>query len=210
MQFYKKPIDVTSKSITDPHGQEGVRGLKKRETRQRIAETGLKLFLARGYEGTTLDAIAEEAGISRRTFFSYFKSKDEIMLAWQSGDWDAICTELLKVSPDEVPLDAVRKTLVRHVAGYENDTMVAIDRVMRASETLLAKKQAAYAVQEEALYDVLCQVWRQPQRRAALRMVAMASMGALRIAIAQWQNQSGTRSAIEFLEEAFTHLKAEI
>jgi AcrR family transcriptional regulator len=54
---------------------EGLRERKKRETLQRIAETGLKLFIAQGYEGTTLEAIAEAAGISRRTFFYYFKSK---------------------------------------------------------------------------------------------------------------------------------------
>lgn len=121
-----------------------------------------------------------------------------------------ICAELLKVSPDEVPLDAVRKTLVRHVSGYESDKMIAIDRVMRASETLLARKQAAYAAQEETLFAILCQVWRQPQRRAALRIVAMASIGAMRLAIVEWQNQTGTRSAADLLEEAFMNLKAEI
>ena len=190
--------------------KEGLRERKQRETRQRIAETGLALFLANGYEGTTLDAIAKESGISRRTFFSYFKSKDDIILAWQSGAWDAICAELLKVSPDEKPMDAVRKTLVRHIAGYESDKMIAIDKVMRASETLVARKQTAYVIKEEALYSVMCQVWRQPQRRVALRIVAMASIGAMRLAISEWQNQSGTRSAADFLEDSFAILKDEI
>lgn len=108
---------------------------KQHETRLRIAETGLQLFLIHGYEGTTPDAVAEAAGISRRTFFSYFRSKDDIVLAWQEGEWDAMRAELLKVSPDEAPLDAVRKTLINHVSRYESEKMRAIDHVMRASET---------------------------------------------------------------------------
>ncbi len=70
---------------SSPPREEGLRERKRRETLHRIAEQGLKLFLSNGYEATTLDAIAEAAGISRRTFFYYFKSKEEILLAWQDG-----------------------------------------------------------------------------------------------------------------------------
>jgi len=201
---------LTAKTKEDQPVPEGLRERKQRETRRRIAETGLKLFLANGYDATTLDAIAEAADISRRTFFSYFKSKEEIMLVWQAGAWDAIRADLLKVSPDETPLDAVRKTLVSHTSRYESDQMIAIDRVMRASETLMARKQAAYAAQEESLYATLCEVWRQPQRRPGLRIVAMVSIGAMRLAIEAWRNQSGQRGAADFLEDAFASLKAEI
>jgi transcriptional regulator GlxA family with amidase domain len=62
--------------------REGLREKKRRETKLRIAESALNLFIVNGFEATTLDEIAKEAAISRRTFFSYFKSKDEIMLAW--------------------------------------------------------------------------------------------------------------------------------
>lgn len=189
---------------------EGVRERKQRETRRRIAETGLQLFLLNGYEATTLDAIAAEAGISRRTFFSYFKSKDDIVLAWQESAWDAILADLLGVSPDEDPLDAVRDTLLKHAGQYESDRMIALDRVMRASEALMARKQSAYVAQEEALHAALCEVWRQPQRRDALRIVAMVSIGAMRLAIEAWGRQGGGRPATRFLEEAFAILRAEI
>ena len=198
---------MTSQTIGGQPAKEGLRERKQRQTRQRIAETGLTLFLANGYESTTLDAIAEAAGISRRTFFSYFKSKEEIVLAWQTGAWDAMRAELLKVSPDEAPLDAVRQTLVNHVSRYESDRMRAIDRVMRASETLMARKQAAYAMQEDALYSALCEVWRQPERRSVLRVVAMISIGAMRLALEAWGKQEGNRPVAEFLEESFANLK---
>jgi AcrR family transcriptional regulator len=58
-----------------PAKKNGLRARKRRETRQRIAETGLKLFVRKGYDATTLEAIAAAAGISARTFFYYFKTK---------------------------------------------------------------------------------------------------------------------------------------
>src|SRR5687768_17015519 len=108
---------------------EGLRERKRRETRQRIAETGLRLFLAHGYEQTTLDTIAAEAGISRRTFFSYFKSKEDVLFVWQSEGWRVVREDLLGVSPYEHPLDAVRDIFMRHLGHYTNSEMRAIDRL---------------------------------------------------------------------------------
>ncbi len=48
---------------------EGWRERKRKQTAQRIAETGVRMFVEKGFEETTLDAIAEAAGIARRTFF---------------------------------------------------------------------------------------------------------------------------------------------
>lgn len=187
---------------------EGVRERKRRATRQRIAETGLRLFLTNGYETTTLDTIAAEAGISRRTFFSYFKAKEEILFVWQGAGWDTVWAELRTVSPDENPLDAVRDVFVRQIARYANDEMRAIDQLLRANEALRARKQAAYEEYEQTLFATLCEVWRQPQRRPALRMVAMACIGVVRLSLEVWSQQATpTRSMAEVLQEGFASLK---
>lgn len=190
---------------------EGVRERKRRETRQRIAETGLRLFLANGYEHTTLDTIASQANISRRTFFLYFKSKEDVLFVWQSEGWYAVWEDLRSVSPDENPLDAVRDVFLRHLAHHANDEMRAIDRLLRSSESLRARKQAAYEEYEHALFATLCEVWRQPQRRPALRMVAMACIGVVRLSLDVWNQQDTTnRTLTDVLEEMFTNLKLAI
>ncbi len=190
---------------------ESVRERKRRETRRRIAEVGQRLFLTRGYEATTLDAIAAEAGISRRTFFSYFKSKDDIILYWQEADSARLYSELLKVSPDVPPLEAVRDLMVRHIGRYTTEQMTVVDNLMRSSEALIARKQTYYAEQEQALFNTLCEVWRQPERRPALRMVAVVAVGAMRLALQAWREQAGQRKPVAmFLQEAFDSLKSEI
>ena len=195
-------------SVITARTAEGLRERKRRETRQRIAETGLRLFLANGYENTTLDTIAEEAGISRRTFFSYFKSKEDILFVWESGGWDVVRQDLLNVSPDEHPLDAARDVFIRRLAHYTNNEMRAIDRLLRSSESLRARKQAFYEEQEQALFATLCEVWRHPQRRPALRMVAMACIGVVRLSLEVWSQQDTTNQPLaDVLQEGFASLK---
>ena len=179
---------------------EGLRERKKRETLKRIAETGLKLFIAHGYEGTTLEAIAEAAGISRRTFFYYFKSKEEVLLAWQgSGFLDALRPAMLEESPRQAPLDAVRHCLLKLISRYETKESIVVDRLLRSTEALRARKQAIFIEMEEALFAAMRELWPQPQRRSTLRMVAMVSMGAMRLAVEDWRQAGGKRSLADYL-----------
>src|SRR6201992_4317722 len=90
-----------------------LRERKRQLTLERIAEAGLKLFLAHGYEATTLDAIAAASGISRRTFFYYLKSTEDVLLAHESGKVpQALKPTLLQQSPRLSPLAAARRALV--------------------------------------------------------------------------------------------------
>jgi AcrR family transcriptional regulator len=180
--------------------KEGRRERKRLETLRRIAETGLKLFIAHGYEGTTLEAIAEAAGISRRTFFYYFKSKEEVLLAWQgSGFVETLRPAMLEESPHQAPLDAVRHCLLKLISRYETKESIIVDRLLRSTEALRARKQAIFIEMEEALFAAMLQLWPQPQRRTTLRMVAMVSMGAMRLAVEDWRHAGAKRSLAEYL-----------
>ncbi len=57
----------------------GLRERKKQRTHESIARVALELFAQRGYDETTLDDIAEAADISKRTIFSYYQSKEDIL-----------------------------------------------------------------------------------------------------------------------------------
>ena len=193
--------------------EEGLRERKRRETLHRIAEQGLKLFLTHGYEATTLDAIAEAAGISRRTFFYYFKSKEEILLAWQDGGFnETLRAAVLEQSTNQSPLNAVKNALLELTVRFQADYTQTkeIERLMCANESLRIRHQARYLEKEQAVFDALCQMWPQPKRQGALRIVAMMSVGALRLAIDNWNRDQGKRPIAIYLREAFAGLKSEI
>ena len=62
-------------SIASTVNDESLRSRKKRRTRQGILDAAALLFVQRGFQDTTIDAIAEHADISKPTFFNYFDSK---------------------------------------------------------------------------------------------------------------------------------------
>ena len=190
--------------------REGLRQRKRRETLQRITDAGICLFIEKGYEATTLDEIAAAAGISRRTFFYYFKSKDEILLSLQSGLGDMIVDALRDTPPEKRPVEAIRDAIIKVCALIPADDMIAIDRLMRSSEAVQARKQASYVQQEKALFEALRERWPEPARETGLRLVAMLAIGAVRLSSEAFNRESGKRPIAELLNEAFDALQLEI
>ncbi|MEP9415643.1 mycofactocin system transcriptional regulator [Gordonia sp. VNQ95] len=87
-------------------------GRRPSTSRAQISATAIDLFTTIGFEETSVEDIADAAGIARRTLFRYFPSKNAI--AW--GDFDAHLDELrhlLADIPDDLPIaDAVTRALV--------------------------------------------------------------------------------------------------
>jgi len=186
---------------------EGLRERKKRETMARIAQTGLRLFVQNGYEGTTLDEIAAEAGIARRTFFYYFKSKEAILLAYIDGGYVKTLPPTLRAQPtDQTPLSAVYNSLLQLVSAHETAEAIVVDRLLGSTEALRARRQAAYIEMEQAVFTVLCEMW--PRKDpAALQIVAMVSIGALRLAKQTWRQDGGKQPLAKYLQESFATLE---
>jgi mycofactocin system transcriptional regulator len=82
-------------------------------SRAELEHVALDLFIRNGFAATTVDAIAAEAGISRRTFFRYYASKNDVV--W--GDFDALLRGMdqwLASTPHNVPLlSALKDAVIR-------------------------------------------------------------------------------------------------
>jgi AcrR family transcriptional regulator len=181
-----------------------LRERKRQLTLDRIAEIGLKLFVENGYEATTLDAIAAASGISRRTFFYYLKSKEDVLLAHEGGKFaDALRPTFLEQSPKQSPTTAARKTFLALASTYETRESIIADRILRSIETLRLRKEALFIQAEEVLASAMYELWPDQSRRPALRMDAMMAMGTLRIARENWRREDAAHPLTHYIDEAF-------
>jgi AcrR family transcriptional regulator len=95
---------------------DGLRERKKARTRASIREHALRLFREKGYQGTTVEKIAEAAEVSPSTFFRYFPTKEDVVL---QDDMDVRLIEALEQQPPELgPVAAVRAAVRQMVASY--------------------------------------------------------------------------------------------
>ena len=187
----------------------GLRERKRRETLRRITDAGVCLFIENGFEGTTVEEIAAAAGISRRTFFHYFKSKDDILLSLQSNVGGMFAAEVRMAPPYGSPFELVRNAALKACAAIPSDDMLAIDRLMRGSASVQARKQASYRQQEETLLAALKEHWPDPKRETRLRVIAMVAVGTTRLASETFNQEGGARPFDEVLRGAFDAVSAE-
>ena len=181
-----------------------LRERKRRLTLDRIAEVGLKLFVENGYEATTLDAIAAASGISRRTFFYYLKSKEDVLLAHESGNFpQALRPTFLKQSPKQSPINAARKTFLTLASMYETKESIIADRILRSIEPLRLRKEALLVQMEELLAEAMYEMWPDRSKRPALRIAAMMAIGTLRFAKDNWRENDAAHPLTHYIDEAF-------
>lgn len=87
---------------------------------------------------------------------------------------------------------------------------MATARLVSGSEFLRIRNQGRYLKFEQGVADALFEIWPKKKRRDGLRLVAMVSIGALRLAVDDWLEQGGKRPLAKYIEDAFRNLKAEI
>lgn len=92
--------------------QTGRREASKQATRHALQQAATQLFADQGYEHTTVRDIAAAAGVTERTFFRYFESKEDLV-ADQTLDWLPVVAAAIVHRPAaEPPLTAVREALL--------------------------------------------------------------------------------------------------
>jgi AcrR family transcriptional regulator len=195
--------------LSGPSPSVGVRERKRRETLRRITDAGVCLFIEKGFERATVEEIAAAAGISRRTFFHYFESKDDILLSLQSNVGELFAAEVRRAPPGSSPFELVRDAALKVCGSIPGDDMLAIDRLMRGSASVQARKQASYRQQEEALFTALRDRWPAPERETRLRILAMVAVGVTRLASETFNQEGGARPFDEVLRCAFDAVTGE-
>ncbi|MGW5422006.1 TetR/AcrR family transcriptional regulator [Streptomyces sp. NPDC003943] len=118
----------------------GRRERSKQRVKQAIYGSALALFAEQGYDGTTIDQIAERADVARGTFFNYFQRKEDLVTAWaeRRGDrLNAIMEESLHATDDvTVHLERCMATLAQLNEEERDITPVMLAAWVKAGRPL--------------------------------------------------------------------------
>lgn len=98
-------------AVNMPGSVGGRRDRKKSETRQALREAAHRLFAEKGFSRTTIDDIAEAADVSRRTFFRYYDSKDDLLRTDVADLLPVMLAALRRRPAEEPPLAAILNAL---------------------------------------------------------------------------------------------------
>jgi AcrR family transcriptional regulator len=126
---------------------------KQELVRTEIFNAAWRLFGARGYEETTVAEIAAAAGVSRRTFFRYFASKEDVLVETTDEIAEAMLAAMEARPLDEPPLVAIERALVPVLEPriLNTERLHTIVRLLRESRTLRRAMLERHALLEERL-----------------------------------------------------------
>ena len=191
---------------------ETLRERTRRTIRADIAAAATTLFVEQGFEETTVDQIAVAAGISRRTFFRYFTTKEDVIVG-RMADSGAVVRDALSARPDdEPPWQALAQALGGVCANVSRDPQRAlrVNRMFLETPSLQARHLEKQLLWQELLVPVLADrlsrqadpgIDRQDVELCSRALVA-ATLAAMEAAVRTWAAAGGVGDVGQMLRTA--------
>jgi AcrR family transcriptional regulator len=186
----------------------GLRERKKAKTRAAIRDHAMRLFRQQGYAETTVDQIAEAAEVSPSTFFRYFPTKEDVVLA---DDIDPLLVEAFRGQPAEsTPIQAVRAAIRAVFAGMSED---ARERDRERYQLVREVPELQVALLEEyrrtlrLLAGLVAERLGRDPEDMRVRVFAGAMIGVV-LATMEMKSDRPIREVSELLDEGFALLEA--
>jgi len=168
---------------------------KQELVRAELANAAWELFGKKGYEATTVAEIAEAAGVSRRTFFRYYGSQEEVLTETSDELAEAMLAAMAERPRAEPPLLAIERALVpvlepRLVLTGRARTII---RLLRESRTLRRAMMERHALMEERLAAQLAdRLGADPTKDSTPALLAFIARAMLDTAFNVWYDQGRT------------------
>ncbi|MYS88790.1 TetR family transcriptional regulator [Streptomyces sp. SID5464] len=137
-----------------PESAAGSRAAAQRlKMRRELAAAAMELFATKGYEATTVDEIAAQAGVARRTFFRHFRSKEEAIFP-DHDDTLVRAEAVLNAAPaHEHPLDTVCRGIKEVMKMYAARPEISVARYKLTREVpTLREAEIASVARYERLF----------------------------------------------------------
>jgi AcrR family transcriptional regulator len=163
--------------------------------RHDLSTAAINLFLANGYDRTTVDEIAEAAGVARRTFFRHFRTKEDAVFPDHDACLKRVEEHLSRIDPAQPPLAAAGGAAHLVLAMYAEDAQASVRRyqVIREVEPLRERELIATSRYQRAFTEYLHR--RLPGRETERLLHDLAGtvvVGAHNFVLRQWLREGGT------------------
>ncbi|MDT0615744.1 TetR/AcrR family transcriptional regulator [Streptomyces lancefieldiae] len=181
----------------------GRRERKKAATRQKIADTALRLFLERGYDAVGIRDVAAEADVAVTTLFSHFASKEALVFE-QDADFEHRLTRAVTGrAPHEPLIPALRHeihALVRHCTA---DGAAPIWRMIEESPALRKYEESMRLRHAETLAAAIAADLGLPPTTTACRTIARFTIDAYTLAREAADPQAAVDEIFQMIEAAW-------
>ncbi|ROO88346.1 TetR family transcriptional regulator [Actinocorallia herbida] len=185
-------------------GTQGLRERKKAETRLAVYRAAMRLTVEVGYENVTVEAIAEAANISRRTFFNYFSDKADALMYGEEERHRSLIAAFRERPAEESGWTALHAAAVDLYGRFEEPDREWIARTLlaRRHPALLARQLANLMHLEQQLAALIAE--RDADTGVRPRVIAAAMLASVRAATNLWLDDDQSRLLPEILHEALS------
>ncbi|HJQ45033.1 MAG TPA: TetR/AcrR family transcriptional regulator [Amycolatopsis sp.] len=147
---------------------------RRSDTRERIQQVALDLFVEQGYEKTSLREIAERLEVTKAALYYHFRTKDDIVRSLFEDIGEGV-DEIL-VWAREQPKPVPRAKVVERLAGLVAGRLVQVWRFVQDNQPALKELHVANPLKEQLkeLFDILCAGERDPEVLLKNRLALVA------------------------------------
>ena len=197
-------------SITDVEQRRGtLRERKRRAVQDDVAAIAAGLFVANGYEATTVEQIATASGLSPRTFFRYFANKESVVSHMFEVTGVDIADALMNRPSNEEPWLALRRSFDKLVQQLtELPESLPLNRMIYTTPSLYAgqlHKQVSWnKTIAEALAPRLPRTLNADERRLHAGALASAAIACLEYARSEWAAGNGKSAMATLVDTAMS------
>jgi mycofactocin system transcriptional regulator len=185
------------------------RGRPPGTSRRELELIALRLFTDQGFESTTIEQIAAEAGVSKRTFFRYFSNKASVLWSEFDTEVDTIREALAEEPPGVPMMDAIRRAVVaaNHYGPQDVPELRLRMNLVGGVPALQSSAAVHYDAWERAISDFAATRLGQPADSLYPLAVGRATLAACRAAYDRWSVRADADLTV-YLDAALAALAA--
>ncbi|MEU9190777.1 TetR family transcriptional regulator [Streptomyces sp. NPDC048484] len=192
---------------TAPPQRSSLRERTRAAMRAEVSEVAFRLFAEQGFDKTTVEQIAAEAGLSRTTFFRYFGTKEEVVLG-KMGEVGVEVAAALAARPEgERPWDSLRRTfdVVARTDPEDPEQSLHLMRLLNDACALMTHQWEKTQGWQSVLVPEISRRLgdgSEPADDLRARALVASAIACLNAATDAWTDGDGTTSLSELVDRA--------